>query len=206
MNDDFSLLPPHVASRNFLSSATRTWAIIWGFVVLGTFGYCAIQRDHMDQQQATVDRLAEQAEPLTKLRSEVRRMKAEIKKINEREAWMTEADSNCTLQLIGIISQAGQANNGRINVQDLVLERVEEQIGEPEKSKSKRKTSTAKKPQLRQRTTLNLTGYAVDDLAVASFVSMLREARVFESVELKSSLSQVFQGHETRQYQVACVY
>ena len=59
---------------------------------------------------------------------------------------------------------------------------------------------------LDQRKQLDLNGIAVNDLAVASFVAFLRESGVFESVELKSSVSQNFNKHETRGYEVTCIY
>ena len=53
---------------------------------------------------------------------------------------------------------------------------------------------------------LTLTGSAVDDLAVSSFVAWLRESEVFETVELRSSESVELNEHNARKYLVACVY
>ena len=143
--------------------------------------------------------------PLKKLQNELTSMQDEVKSIRERESWLVESDSQQTLQLMGIISHAAARNDGRINVQNMTLASIERPVetGEPKPTSRKRKS---KDIETEHRMQLTLSGYAVDDLSVASFVAGLREAGVFESVELKSSESQLFQNHETRQYDVSCIY
>ncbi|MGN6545523.1 MAG: PilN domain-containing protein, partial [Aureliella sp.] len=53
--------------------------------------------------------------------------------------------------------------------------------------------------------TLSLSGIAQDDAAVTRFVSSLREAGVFDQVDLKAS-SQVAGEDGGRQYQLECRY
>ena len=53
---------------------------------------------------------------------------------------------------------------------------------------------------------LNLKGDALDNLAVAKFVALLRDAATFEKVELKSSLEKASRDVRVHSFSIECVY
>jgi hypothetical protein len=110
--------------------------------------------------------------------------------------------------LLGIISSATQKNNGRISVQTLNVAAFDRPVATANAPAGTNSGNRGSKEDVvhEQRMQLDLNGIAVNDLAVASFVAFLRESGVFESVELKSSVSQIFNNHETRGYEVTCIY
>ena len=199
------LLPLSVRNRRFCERGLKIWGIIWILTALGTFHVCQKQSRYLTDLAASATSIEQQAEPLREMRREASGMRAEIKRIQERQSWLTESDSGQTLQLLGIVSQAAAEVDGRINVQNMNLHSIERVIG-PVEETPKRGSKSKKKPETEQRMELNLAGFAVDDIAVASFVAGLRDASVFESVELKSSVSQLREEQEARQYEVTCIY
>ena len=208
MTSQPNLLPLSIVHRRFLSSRLKRWAAVWLFAFVAAICVCLSQLQMLSDLEGTAARLAAKSGPLREIAAEQHRMANEVEAIKERESWLTDSDSSQTLQLLGIISSAAQKNNGRVSVQTLNVTSFDRPI---ETADSRAKYNTGKRRSkedavLEQRMQLDLNGIAVNDLAVASFVAFLRESGVFESVELKSSVSQVFNHHETRGYEVSCVY
>lgn len=197
------LLPVSVNNRRSVERALITWGVLWVIAGVATFYLCHQHAQHLDRLEATAQAIEAQAKPLNDVRRKAAVMRADIKRIQERESWMTESDSGQTLQLLGIVSQAAGRIEGRLNVESMNLQAFEREIIQPETSK---RTDPKSRPKSEQRMKLDLAGHAVDDLAVASFIAGLRDAGVFESVELKSSVSQVREEFETRHYEATCIY
>ncbi len=205
MNTATDLLPESVVNRRYVASRLKGWAMAWLVVAIVTSYFCIVRRGHLRDIEVQAACFAAEASPLKELQNEQRKMMKEVKSIRERESWLIESDSQQTLQLLGIISHAAAKNDGRINVQTLALSTIERPVAGAEVPTGRNKRK-AKEIETEQRMQLDLNGVAVDDLSVASFIAGLREANVFESVELKSSERQIFENHETRQYAVMCVY
>ncbi len=209
MSDSQDLLPSSVLKARLLRSGMKFWAVVWIIVSLVATTMVLGKRSQLRSLEAASSHAAEKAAPIQKLEGERKQLETQIAKIRERESWLTESDSSQTLSLMGIISGAAETNQGRINVQSLRLASIERPVATPKQDNSKKlraNTGKKKKVEFEQRMELILNGYAVNDMAVASFISVLREASVFESVELRSSDSQVFNQHETRQYELTCIY
>lgn len=205
MTNEFpNLLPQSVRHQRLIFNSLRCWAIVWLVVALVTFWFCKRQHRQIEELERSAALLAAEVAPLTDLEAEYTMMQKEAEAIRSRESWLVDADSQQTLQLLGIISRAAGTNNGRISVQTLTLSTIDREVKTADTSA---KSGGRKKDKAtEQRMQLELNGIAIDDLAVASFVSVLREASVFESVELKSSVRQIFNNHDTRQYNVTCIY
>ena len=199
------LLPVSVRNRRSLVSSLKCWATVWVLILLATFYVCLGQNRLMKNLETTAARADAQANPLRKVQAEERRMRKQITEIRKRESWLTESDSGQTLQLLGVVSRAARENHGRINVETLKVREIERALESP-KPAANRRSKTKQKVAVEKKMQLDLNGIAVDDLAVASFVAVLREAGVFESVELKSTLSEIVSNHETRKYEVSCLY
>lgn len=196
------LLPTSVVNRRLLVPRMKFWCCIWLIAGVAIIGLCVHRGRSLTALKLESALLNAQAKPLRHVQAQQKKMRAEVQRIRDRESLLTESDSSQTLQLVGIVSQAAQRNDGRISVQSFRLTSIETEIAplKPLPRKSR------KKPKIIKQTQLELDGIAVNDVAVASFVAMLRESGVFESVELKSTLRAVVNDHETRQYRVACVY
>ena len=197
------LLPISVRNRRSFERGVKVWTVVWIATALGTFYVCQQRSRYLTDLSAQAAAVEKQAQPLRELRQNASEMRAEIRRIQERQSWLTESDSGQTLQLLGIISRAAGSINGRINVQNLNLHTIERTSAQHDENTSGDRKA---KPETEPRMQLDLAGYAVDDIAVASFVAGLRDAGVFESVELKSSGSQIREEQEARQYELACVY
>ncbi|MCA9051766.1 MAG: PilN domain-containing protein [Planctomycetaceae bacterium] len=202
------LLPASVRQRRYLLTSLRWWSIVWTFVLLGTFYVCLNCGRELQNLQETASRLQAEAAPVKTVDERNQVLQQEIMQIRERESWLTESDSSQTLQLVGIISHAAAQNHGRISVRKLSLFSFERPLpGFETENRSRSKSKKKSEPlPTETRMQLDLTGIAIDDVAVASFVSSLRDSGVFESVDLQSSLSQQFNGQDTREYSVSCVY
>ena len=205
MTSQPNLLPLSIIHRRFLTSRLKRWSAVWLVVFVTTVCVCLSQLQMLSDLEGTSARLAAKSGPLREMAAEQQQMAYEVETIKERESWLTDSDSSQTLQLLGIISSAAQKNNGRISVQTLNVTSFDRPIESAAKNNAAKRNSK-EDAVLEQRMKLDLHGVAVNDLAVASFVAFLRESGVFESVELKSSISQVFNHHETRGYEVSCVY
>jgi hypothetical protein len=208
MTSQPNLLPETVVHRRFLLSRLKGWATIWFVVFVTTIFICLSQLQMLSDLEHTAAELAAECGPLREIAAEQQKMAKEVEAIRERESWLTDSDSSQTLQLLGIISSATQKNNGRISVRTLNVASFDRPV-ETTKSATGRtpaKRSSNEDVVHEQRMQLDLNGIAVNDLAVASFVAFLRESGVFESVELKSTVSQIFNNHETRGYEVTCIY
>ena len=200
-----NLLPVSVRNRRFAVSSVKWWAAAWVVTALAAFYFCLERNRSMTDLETAAARVAAQAQPLRKIRAHERSLQKKMSQIRQRESWLTESDSGQTLQLLGIISHAACDNHGRISVETLTVQEIERAVEE----KPSQTVPQPRKParvQTEKKMQLDLNGIAVDDLAVASFVALLREAHVFESVELKSTLSEVVNNHEIRKYELSCLY
>lgn len=204
MTDSPNLLPHSVQNHRYVVVWLKRWSVVWLATAMVTTWFGIARQRHLLDLKLTAAHLAAEAAPIRDLKTQCLALNNEISIIRERESWLTDSESHQMLQLLGIISSATAAADGRINVQSLALAQTEPP---PQRSTKPTAPRQKKQPDIPvRRTELSLNGFAVDDLAVASFVAGLREAGVFESVELKSSAGQILNNHETRQYDVLCVY
>ena len=208
MTSQPNLLPESVVHRRFLISRLKGWAAVWLVVFVATILICLSQLQMLTDLEHTAAELAAKSGPLREIAAEQQEMAKEVEAIRERESWLTDSDSSQTLQLLGIISSATRKNNGRISVQTLNMMSFDRPVITTDSPTGTKPAPRGPKEDVvhEQRMQLDLNGVAVNDLAVASFVAFLRESGVFESVELKSTVSQIFNNHETRGYEVTCIY
>ncbi|MEO2013257.1 MAG: hypothetical protein ABGZ53_02700 [Fuerstiella sp.] len=208
MTSQPNLLPMSIVHRRCLTFRLKRWAAVWLVVLFATVFVSLSQLQTLSELECTAAKLAAKSGPLRAIAAEQQQMAQEVEVIKERESWLTDSDSSQTLQLLGIISSAAQKNKGRISVQTLSVMSFDRPVVTPESGTrtNTRSRGSNEEEVLEQKMQLDLNGIAVNDLAVASFVAFLRESGVFESVELKSSIGQIFNHHETRGYEVTCVY
>ena len=204
MSIQSDLLPGAIAARRYLGRKTKQWLFIWAVCAAVLVAVSVIRHKERNDIRHLASRLEERTQPLRKLDQERAQMERHVKEAQSRETWLSNADSNPALQLLGIISHASAENQGRVSVDNFQLRQVEIKVKDDKRSAAANGKSG--KQAVREVMQLTLTGSAVDDLAVSSFVAWLRESEVFETVELRSSESVELNEHNARKYLVACVY
>lgn len=206
MNEAPDLLPASVINRRFLSSRFRNWAIVWTITAAVVTSVCVVRADRAAALEERAATLAAAARPVRELQNEHKQMQQSVQQIRERESWLVDSDSQQTLQLLGIISRAAGGTNGKVSVASFKLTTIERPLPGQETTRMVRGRKVSVPQKMEQRMQLTLDGLAVDDLSVAAFVTRLREAQVFESVELKSTVSEKVEGHDVRHYSLTCIY
>ena len=203
MLNHLNLLPLSFRARQLVSTYVRAWGLVWLLCAVGIGYGCFHRWNHLLILEQDAAFAAVSSQPIRDFQSEHRAIIKDIEKIEERESWLTDSDSREAMQIIGIISHSAGATHGRVSVQNLELNAIERTAVA---RKDPEQPQTKQEPVIEQRMQLDLTGIADDDLAVASFVAGLRDSGVFESVELKSSFTQIFDEHNSREYNVSCIY
>lgn len=203
MSIQSNLLPSHIAHRRYLISKVKQWLVVWLLCACGLGALALMHQRESNDIRQLANRLDEQVEPLRQLNEDRLAKNRQIQAAKARESWLTTSEGNPPLQLLGIVSHAAAMNQGRVNVDRLDLSPAERKVKAP--AASSKNAGTAK-PKTRSVMELTLHGSAVDDLAVSSFVALLRESNVFETVELRGSERVELNDHNARKYEVACVY
>lgn len=207
MTENPNLLPASVLNRRFLISRLRNWSVVWLLTTVCVVSVCVARGQSAAALEERAAALAAAARPVRQLRAEQKNMEQQIRQIRERESWLVDSDSQQTLQLLGIISEAAAATSGKVSVASMKLTTIERPVSAQETTSQPVRGRKSNSPvKYEQRMQLTLSGLAVDDLSVAAFVARLREAGVFESVELKSTISQIVEQHDVRNYSLTCVY
>ncbi len=212
MNDHLNLLPIVVRRRNRVWLRLRQWTVVWGSVsvlcIIGTL----MQTSRIAAQRYSLSRLEESVRPVRDTQQKLDQNLQRLKILRSRESMLAMLDRmEQPVQLLGIIGRSVGGKQPEVQVYDLVLSPT--QIVQVVKN-SKAATDAATNPattvpaatRLVDRAHLKIDGFGVDDLAVARFVAGLREAGVFESVALKSSIHFVAMPGECRQFTVECVF
>lgn len=106
------------------------------------------------------------------------------------------------LTLVGIVSHSAASTQARLQVQRFTMQRQE--ITAPTSGETTK--NDTQEPETIVQTTLELSGIALDDMAVARFITALRETGVFVQVELKSSLSTQIADNPAKEYLVRCTF
>jgi hypothetical protein len=105
-------------------------------------------------------------------------------------------------QLLATISQSSSYCAGNIQVRKLTFQHV--RIADTTTEKDVK--AGAKAPPMRDVRKLLLNGIAKDNLAVARFVSSLRDSGAFQTVDLKSSLGSAVADAGSQTYHVECSF
>ncbi|HUG89648.1 MAG TPA: hypothetical protein VML55_02365 [Planctomycetaceae bacterium] len=209
MNAHANLLPLAFRRRLLWRSRLRRWAPIWALAAVAAA--CAGYWQHrlLDGRRAALARLEAQAAPLAALVDDNRRLRAQLDELAGRQSLLRLLEPRLRpVQLIGVVSHSARRGTPRVQVRRFELR--PSQVAE-----SAPGAGGANPPPRPQRppVQLNLAGIARDDLAIAEFVTALRDFGVFRSVELRSSADAAAEGPPrpgmapgTRAYTVECVF
>ncbi len=187
MKTHLNLMPMRYRRGQLVSRRLKQWSVLW---LLAAGATVLLGWTQWTQYQASAAKLASlqiRYEPIEAMKSDVTGLREKIDALQRRESLaLSLADERSMLGLVGLLSQATQACEGRISIGQLRLDRNED---------SQAATSV-----------LTLSGVAADDLAVARFTSALRGANAFTGVDLKSTGSTSVGTLEARSYLLECTF
>ena len=187
MKTHLNLMPMHYRRGQLIRRRLKQWSVLWlltaGFTVL--LGWT-----QWTQYQTGASRLASlrvRYEPIEAIKGEVADLQERIDALQRRESLaLSLADERSMLGLVGLLSQAKQACDGRISIGRLNLVRS-----------GNRQTATS---------VLTLTGVAPDDIIVSRFANALRAANAFAAVDLKSTANATVGNKKARSYTMECTF
>lgn len=156
-----------------------------------------------------------QITPLRKLDTRNKLQQTQLDSLVQRERLLNQLGAPFEpLQLISVLSSRACVKDGGVRILNLELSTFEVlpdsavAKAAPKRSKRSRKPPPAAVQQevkAEVKTEVSLYGMARDDLALSEFVTSLRHAGVFESIELKSADEVTHASGLTREYRVRCV-
>ena len=197
MNESPNLVPLPFRRRLLIRRRMRQWLGVWllsalalGSAAVGEYSYLARLRSTLVERQ-------HQCEPLRKTEHDTQQANQRLAEVRERSAFLTTLQhGDRPAQLLGFI--------GRFACRPQQLIHLDEcDLSTTGLAASGQTTATPHSITGRQ---LLLKGIAIDDLAVARFVSGLREADLFDDVMLKSSIDAVDDAGAVRRFEVTCEY
>lgn len=187
MKTHLNLLPMRYRRGQLIRRRLKQWCALW---VLAGVASVLLGWTQWAQYQAGAAKLTSlkiRYEPIEAMKGEVVGLQEKIDALQRRESLaLSLADERSMLGLVGLLSDARQACEGRISIGHLSLQR---------QGDSQSATSV-----------LTLSGVALDDIAVARFTSALREAKAFVGVDLKSTGSTTVGAIEARTYTMECTF
>lgn len=203
MSQHLNLLPYSYRQRGLIRRRVKLWLCIWlasALLAACLYGasYAAMnsQRDEMRELEAA-------CEPLRLLEHDARQISEKLVELGGRKSLLAQLDrGEQPVQLIGLLADAVRRTHGGVVIHDLVVEpfRLEEEYVEKDAQGAEKKL----RRQI-ERFRLRLGAFGSDDLAVAHFVSVLKDAALFENVTLISTGEPV-QRAELREFIVECVF
>ncbi|QDU40141.1 hypothetical protein Mal4_44960 [Maioricimonas rarisocia] len=198
-----NLLPLPLQKKLLIRRRLTQWGIVWGVCGVTALVVALVWSNRHSDSKATLAVLTDQVTPVRKLEAENEQMLEQINDIVARQSLLGDLDSaERPLTLVGIVSHSAASTKSRLQVQRFTMHRQEITPTDAKATPG----NTAKKPETIVQTTLELSGVALDDLAVARFISALRETGVFVRVELKSSLSTQVADNPAKEYLVRCTF
>ncbi|MDA1054760.1 MAG: hypothetical protein O3C40_30400 [Planctomycetota bacterium] len=187
MKTHLNLMPMRYRRGQLIRRRLKQWSVWW---LLAAGCTVLLGWTQWSQYQAGAAKLASlrvHYEPLEAMKEDVSGLQEKIGALQRRESLaLSLADERSMLGLVGLLSQARQACDGRVSIGSLSLNRS----GESQSAMS----------------VLTLSGVAVDDLAVARFTTALREAKAFIGIDLKSTGNATVGDMPARTYTMECTF
>ncbi len=199
-----NLVPVAYRRRLLVRRRLRQWVIVWVLAgtAMGTAGVSEYGR--LQRQRETLARLEERCRPLRETEQDTQRIQQQLAVLGDRESLLAKlARSNPPAQLIGLVGLAAHGEEHLIRIGEFHLRTTTSRVMREERDEQgqvKRVPADIEKRQLA------LHGLGVDGMAVARFVSQLRQTGAFDSVMLKSSIEVPGQTSQTSLFEVECEY
>ncbi len=209
MNTHLNLLPLTARRRNLFWLRIRQWSLVWTVVAaLSAIGIVA-QFSRIASQHYQLSVMEASTQPLRETQRELDQMLQRLTTLRSRESMLAMLERmEQPVQLLGIIGRSIGGDRPEVQVYDMIISptQIVQVIKETEKTAAQKANVATPATRHVDRVQLKIDGLGVDDLAVARFVAGLREAGVFETVALKSSIRALSLPGESRQFSVECVF
>ena len=209
MNAHLNLLPLAARRRNLVWMRIRQWSLVCTVVTaLSALGIVA-QFSRIASQHYQLSVLETSTQPLRETQRELDQMLQRLTTLRSRESMLAMLERmEQPVQLLGIIGRSIGGDRPEVQVYDMIISptQIVQVIKETEKTAAQKANVATSATRNVDRVQLKIDGLGVDDLAVARFVAGLREAGVFETVALKSSIRALSLPGESRQFSVECVF
>lgn len=209
MNDHLNLMPLVARRRNLCWLRLRQWSGVWLLVIALSGAVGIVQASRVASEHYRLTALDDSTRPLREKQQELDQMLVRLKTLRSRESMLAMLERmEQPVQLLGIIGRSIGGDRPEVQVYDMVISptQIVQVVKESEKAKDPKTNVATPATRNVDRVQLKIDGLGVDDLAVARFVAGLREAGVFETVALKSSIRLVSLPGESRQFSVECVF
>ena len=197
-----NLLPAKTRLKIQFRGMFRCYAVVWGLGGLVVTAYALLHVAQLWQANRQFALLEQRCQPVYALQRKIARDQQQLKLFESQLDKLNQLQpSNHFLDLLGVLVQATRAEFGRLHIQRLSLlsgQNAMPVTGAPASAKP----STAQ-PTI---STLSLSGIADDDAALTQFVAALRDAGVFDQVDLKASSQVAGEDRTARQYQLECSF
>lgn len=204
MKHYLNLLPRKLRCRMLTRQRLRQWGGAWTFLALAAVGlYGSDWRDLSTARQSLEawQRRAVTVQEIHEKNASLSRQNASLRERLSRYGHLESEQIG--YQLLAVVSQCATVSSGSIEIQKLAFKQTQVAIAVAPAAVPASGVPAA--PKMKDVRTLSLNGVASNNLAIAQFVSALRDCGAFESVELKSS-----QGNITtaglRNYQLVCAF
>jgi hypothetical protein len=204
MKAHLNLLPASLQRRFLLRLRLRQWGVVWGIAAAALVGYYAFESQRLSSQRQTLAVWRQRAATIQSVEDAVRENRKALRQLRQKMAAYGHLESEqCGYQLIGLVSQGIGACAEPIQIQDLTFQRALV----TEANAVEQKADQPKQPPIVKETRrLELKGIAASNLAVAQFVSSLRDCRVFQQVELRASETKDPKLGDRRSFHVECSF
>jgi Tfp pilus assembly protein PilN len=203
-----NLLPQSARLKNQFHHLLRYYFKVWSLAGAGAALLLAAQLWNYYHACQRLQELAVASRPLYLLQEQLVEQRQRIKELKAEYKMLEQLQPvDHSIELLGILVQETRTKPGTIQLKRLSLKKSPpaSALSPTAKGKSKpTKDADGTKTFVSTAGTLMLDGVAEDDVALAKFVSGLRDSGVFERVDLKSSTQGLVIDRPTRQYQLEC--
>lgn len=194
MKAAINLLPVVYRRQRLVRRRAIQWTVVLA-AVLATIGVASWFKDHeyrlLERQLAAVDR---ESQPAQAMLGEVATMRKQIERLQQHQSIAQELEQQRqVLALLGAISEAARATEGRLRVVDCRV--VDLQATEVAESQPANLVHPG---------TVTLLGVALDSPTVAEFNDGLMRSGLFADVKLIKSNERAAMGPEMFDYEVRC--
>ena len=195
MKRHLNLMTGHANRRELLQQRLRQWLPLLAVIaiVLSAFSWW-----HWTECRAVAARrqsLEAEYDPVKQLQSKVKALRGEISALSEKESLaLSLTQERSPLTLLGQVSKAVNVCEGSVYVTKLELH-TESTVAASSPEGQGHQIAPIK---------IRLEGAGKSNVAIARFAASLRDAQLFEIVELKATQTVAVNGMRTTTFQVEC--
>lgn len=190
----------------------RQWSVVWLGVATLCLATTLFQASRLAAERYRVSQLEESLKPLRSTQAQLGNMQRQLVLLRSRESMLAMLERmEQPVQLLGIVGRSVGGTTPEVQVYELLISPttvVQNDVAPPASTQPQTPPPATEQSSSRMvdRVQLKIDGLGIDDLAVARFVAGLREAGVFDTVALKSSVHLASRPGECRQFSVECVF